>query len=319
MRAGMIPILQCPGEIIPGQFGPISRARRFWRNSHARTMSRVGIPSVMQTISSTSASAASMIASAAYGGGTKISEQSALVLSTASCTLLNTGQPSCVVPPFPGVTPPTICVPYSAQALAWNVPSRPVRPCTMTRVDLSTRMLISEFFNAPGCAVEGGLRKSSKSRFLGAEAPRNDKSYVLSRCCHHLLRRIFHGFRDDKVQSRLLQNLSSLLDIRAFQTQHDWQLNMGFLSGLDHTCRQCVHSQNTAKDVDQHCFDILITQKNLESVCYLVSIRAATHVQKIRRHPARILDDVHGRHGQPGAVHHAADVSIQLDVVQAVL
>src|SRR5439155_456212 len=72
---------------------------------HARTISRVGIPSVMQTISSTSASAASMIASAAYGGGTKISEQSAPVLSTASCTLLNTGQPSCVVPPFPGVTP----------------------------------------------------------------------------------------------------------------------------------------------------------------------------------------------------------------------
>ena len=33
-----------------------------------------------------------------------------------------------------GVTPPTILVPYSAQALAWNVPSRPVRPCTITRV-----------------------------------------------------------------------------------------------------------------------------------------------------------------------------------------
>jgi len=92
----------------------------------------------------------------------------------------------------------------------------------MTRVDLSTRMLISEFFNAPGCAVEGGLRKSSKSRFLGAEAPRNDKSYVLSRCCHHLLRRIFHGFRDNKVQSRLLQNLASLFHVRAFQPQHDW-------------------------------------------------------------------------------------------------
>src|SRR5207244_9089560 len=145
MRAGMMPSLQCGGEIIPGQFGPISRARRFWRNSHARTISRVGIPSVMQTISSTSASAASMIASAAYGGGTKISEQSAPVLSTASSTLLNTGQPSCVVPPFPGVTPPTIWVPYSAQALAWNVPSRPVRPCTMTRVDLSTRMLMSVY------------------------------------------------------------------------------------------------------------------------------------------------------------------------------
>ena len=39
-----------------------------------RTMSSVGMPSVMQTIRSISASAASMMASAANGGGTKITE-----------------------------------------------------------------------------------------------------------------------------------------------------------------------------------------------------------------------------------------------------
>src|SRR5208282_2055364 len=143
MDAGMMPILHLPGEMMPGQLGPISRERRFCRNSHARTMSSVGTPSVMQTINSTSASAASMMASAANGGGTKITDASAPVLSTASCTVLKTGQPSCVVPPLPGVTPPTILVPYSAQALAWNVPSRPVSPCTITRVDLSTRILIT--------------------------------------------------------------------------------------------------------------------------------------------------------------------------------
>jgi hypothetical protein len=37
-------------------------------------MSLTGMPSVMQTISGTSASAASMIASAAKGGGTKMTE-----------------------------------------------------------------------------------------------------------------------------------------------------------------------------------------------------------------------------------------------------
>ena len=76
----MMPILHCPGEMMPGQFGPISRERRFCRNSQARTMSSVGMPSVMQTISSISASAASMIASAANGGGTKITDASAPVL-----------------------------------------------------------------------------------------------------------------------------------------------------------------------------------------------------------------------------------------------
>ena len=88
------------------------------------------------------ASAASMTASAANGGGTKITDALAPVFSTASATVLNTGQPSCVVPPLPGVTPPTTLVPYAAACFAWNVPSRPVMPWTMRRVFLSTRTVI---------------------------------------------------------------------------------------------------------------------------------------------------------------------------------
>src|ERR1039458_1317602 len=72
--------------MMPGQFGPISRERRFCRNSQALTMSSVGMPSEMQTMRSSSASAASMMASAANGGGTKITVASAPVFSTASCT-----------------------------------------------------------------------------------------------------------------------------------------------------------------------------------------------------------------------------------------
>ena len=59
-----------------------------------------------------------MIASAAPGGGTKITVAFAPVLATASLTVLKIGQPSCVVPPLPGVTPPTTCVPYACEALA---------------------------------------------------------------------------------------------------------------------------------------------------------------------------------------------------------
>ena len=69
------------------------------------------MPSVMHTASGICESAASMIASAANGGGTKITVAFAPVSRTASATVLNTGQPSCVVPPLPGVTPPTTCVP----------------------------------------------------------------------------------------------------------------------------------------------------------------------------------------------------------------
>src|SRR5437773_7779256 len=103
-------------------------------------MSATAIPSVIQMTSGIPAAAASMIASAAAGGGTKMSAQLAPSLATASATVFQTGKPSCVVPPLPGVTPPTTCVPYSLERAAWNAPSLPVIPCTTTRVDRSTRI-----------------------------------------------------------------------------------------------------------------------------------------------------------------------------------
>jgi hypothetical protein len=78
---------------------------------NTRIMSRTGMPSVIQTASGNPASAASRIASAPPAGGTKITDALAPVAVTQSATVLNTGQPSCVVPPFPGVTPPTTVVP----------------------------------------------------------------------------------------------------------------------------------------------------------------------------------------------------------------
>ena len=74
-------------------------------------MSATAIPSVIQVTSGIPAAAASMIASAAAGGGTRMSAQLAPSLATASATVFHTAKPSCVVPPLPGVTPPTTCVP----------------------------------------------------------------------------------------------------------------------------------------------------------------------------------------------------------------
>src|SRR5215469_1888156 len=139
----MMPTLALPGEITPGQFGPISRDFDVLTTSQVFTMSSTGMPSVMQITSGTSAAVASRIPSAANGGGTKITETFAPVSFTASSTVLKTGHPSWIVPPLPGVTPPTTFVPYSAQAFAWKVPSRPVIPCTISRVFLSTKTAIT--------------------------------------------------------------------------------------------------------------------------------------------------------------------------------
>ena len=124
MRPGMMPIFALPGEITPGQFGPIRTDFESFTTAHAFTMSSTGMPSVMQTTSASSAATASMMPSAANGGGTKIMVAFAPVALTASSTVLKTGQPSWVVPPLPGVTPPTTmslpnCFEYSEQPLAW--------------------------------------------------------------------------------------------------------------------------------------------------------------------------------------------------------
>src|SRR5215210_3808868 len=70
-----------------------------------------------------------------------MTEALAPACATASATVLKTGMPSWVVPPLPGVTPPTTCVPYSTICFVWNVPSLPVMPCTTSRVFLSTSTL----------------------------------------------------------------------------------------------------------------------------------------------------------------------------------
>ena len=76
-------------------------------------MSCAGMPSVTDTAVLIPASAASIMASAANGGGTNSKLASAPVASTASRIVLNTGQFRTEVPPFPGVTPATTFVPYS--------------------------------------------------------------------------------------------------------------------------------------------------------------------------------------------------------------
>ena len=75
-------------------------------------MSCDGIPSTIATQVLIPASAASIAESAAKAGGTNNIDVVAPVCLTASFTVLKTGRSRCVVPPLPGVTPPTTFDPY---------------------------------------------------------------------------------------------------------------------------------------------------------------------------------------------------------------
>ena len=66
----MIPTLARPGEVAPGQLGPMSRAPAWRTASTVVSMSSAGMPSVMQKIVAIPAPSASMIASGAPAAGT---------------------------------------------------------------------------------------------------------------------------------------------------------------------------------------------------------------------------------------------------------
>jgi len=97
---------------------------------------------VMQTTRASPASAASMMASAAKGGGTKITEALAPVALTPSATVSNTGRLRCFWPPFAGSDSADYIGAVGDGLLAWKVPSLPVNPWTSRRVLLLTRTLM---------------------------------------------------------------------------------------------------------------------------------------------------------------------------------
>ena len=108
----MIPTLDFPGEIKPGQFGPRSLEDVFsFKRSYISASSFAGMPSVIQTTSSHPAYAASRTASFANGGGTKVIAVFAPVSFIASSTELKIGIPSTNSPPLPGLVPATTFVP----------------------------------------------------------------------------------------------------------------------------------------------------------------------------------------------------------------
>ncbi len=65
--------------------------------------------------------------------------------------------------------------------------------------------------------------------------------------------------------------------------------------------------------------DLGIRQNQLERRRDALLGGAAAHIQEIRRLAAVQLNQVHGRHGQAGAIHHAGDIAVERHIVEFVL
>src|SRR5512141_1189296 len=213
------------------------------------------------------------------------------VALTASKTELNTGTPSILEAALPGVTPPTIFVPYSSICFVWNVPTAPVIPWTRTLVLLSTNMLMDA---PPSVRPAGGGQDD-------------------------FLRRVAHVGRGNDVELCRRENLLPLFHVRPLEPDDQGNREAQVLRRRHHAFGDDVAPHDPAEDVHEDRLHLRVGKDEAEGVGHLLDARAASHVEEVRRVPAAALDHVHRGHRQPRAVHHAADVAVEADVGEVVV
>ena len=76
---------------------------------------------------------------------------------------------------------------------------------------------------------------------------------------------------------------------------------------------------DASEHIDEDRLDLVVLGDDPEGLLDLMLLDAAAHVEEVCGLAAVQLDDVHSGHGEAGAVHQAADVPVQLHVVEAVL
>src|SRR5215216_5908292 len=177
------------------------------------------------------------MASGANRAGTKMIATLGAVSATASATVSKTGAPATLLPLPPGVTPETTLVPHSTICSVWNEPSRPVMPCTNTRVSRSTRMLTER--TPP--------RWSSSS----ARAHGHASACSCGVCRADGLRgRFVHAIAGG--QTRLGEEASPFLGVGSGKSDDDWHRNGDSPQRFRDALGDDVATRDAAEDVDEN-------------------------------------------------------------------
>src|SRR6476469_9774930 len=256
------------------------------------------MPSVMTTARPMPASTASMTASFANGGGTKMTLTSAPVSFMASATPPKTGtlapSKSTLEPALRGFTPPTMAVPEASMRWVCLLPSEPVMPWTMT--------LLFSLRKIDICLVS--------CRFGGGPA-------------RGAVHRVDHGHQ--RVVG-LGEDPPALLDVVAVEADDErlGGLVAEVLQGGDDAVGHRVARGEATEDVDEHALHVGVGQDDVQAVAHHLGRGAATDVEEVGRLDAAELlagvgDDVERAHDQAGTVADDADGAVELDVVEALL
>ncbi len=120
------------------------------------------------------------------------------------------------------------------------------------------------------------------------------------------------------VEPRARQQLLPLFDLAAVHADHDRQGAVDLGGRFDDPLGDDVAAHDAAEDVDEDPLDVAVLENDLEGLGDLFAGRSAADVEEVGRLAAVLIEHVEGRHGQTGAVDHAADVAGQLDVGEVV-
>src|SRR5271166_4790842 len=135
---------------------------------------------------------------------------------------------------------------------------------------------------------------------------------------HHLLRRVGEVLGRKNRQSGLLQDPLAEIDVGAFEANDERDVQIDLARRGNDTLGDDVAAHDPAEDVDQDPFDVGVAQDQLERRRDPLARGPTADIEKVRRAAAVQFDDVHRRHRQAGAVDHAADIAVELDVVESV-
>src|ERR687897_652617 len=207
------------------------------------------------------------MASGANRAGTKMIATLGAVSATASATVSKTGAPATLLPLPPGVTPETTLVPYSTICSVWNEPSRPVMPCTNTRVSRSTRI----------------LTERTPPRWSSTDARAHGRAMACScRVCRTdgLRGRFVHAIAGG--QPRLGEEAPPFLSVRSGESHADWHRDGHSPQCLRDALCDDVAARDAAEDIDENGAHVRVGGHEAKRLGDLIRARAASDVEEVR-------------------------------------
>ncbi len=259
------------------------------------------MPSVIATITAMPASAASMIASAANGGGTKIIVALAPVASTASAHGVEDRHAQRGRPAAAGRDPADQ---VRAVGLALLGVERP--GLAGDALTDQPRVLVDQ--DAHEFPIGVGRIGSDVATMRSTSVSRLDRYKAVDRCSpvHAAPLAAATTFLAASVSPSAVMILRPLslssflpsLDVRPLEPDDQRDAEIELVVGRQQGRGDRVALHDAAEDVDQHRLDPRLAEQDAEPLEHLVLVGAAADVEEVGRLAAVVLDQVHRAHRQ---------------------